>query len=376
MPWKALSMSESRAAFVALVRSHTVSFAAACRQFGIARKTGYKWLRRATDQPFQPLVDRSRRPQTSPAQTRSDIEQAVLQLRQQFGWGARKLHALLRRQGLAVPSPRTITAILHRHQQIMPRVSEPPAVQRFERAAANDLWQLDFKGPLAFQRRKLHLFSVLDDHARFALSSDLVADKTMATAWESLWRLFGEVGLPASVLCDNAFAAPGHVGVSWFEARLIRLGVGCLHGRPYHPQTQGKIERWHGTLAAEIFPRLPWDDPVRFAAGLRHWRTTVYNAVRPHEALGDVAPITRWRPSPRRRPDTLPRVEYAAGVRVRKVMQKGEISWRNCEILVGAGLHGEWVRVEEDALGHVGVWYAWKQIRSVPVDQLRRRAIV
>ncbi len=375
MPWSALSMSESRAAFVSLVRSRSVSVAEACRQFGIARKTGYKWLHRAAFEPLQPLTDRSRSPRFSPARTSDDIEQAILQLRLQFGWGARKIHALLRQQQIAIPSARTITAVLHRHQQIVPRSSVPLTPRRFERHAANELWQLDFKGPLEFRRRKLQLFDILDDHSRFALAAELVDDKTMATAWKILWRLFGEVGLPESILCDNAFAATGNTGLSWFDAQLIRLGISPTHGRPYHPQTQGKIERWHGTLEAEAFPRLPWDSPDHFQAELRRWRVEIYNALRPHEALGDVAPITRWRPSPRRRPHTLPPVDYPSGASLRKVMQKGEISWRNCEILVGAGIAGQWVRVEEYH-GQLELWYAWKKIRSLPIDQLRRRAIV
>jgi transposase-like protein len=375
MPWKELSMSESRAAFVSLVLSRTSSVAQACRQFGIARKTGYKWLRRAFDQPLLPLADRSRRPLASPARTPADLEQAILQLRSQYGWGARKIHTLLRQQLRFTPSPRTITAVLHRHQQIMPRRPLEPSPRRFERNAANELWQVDFKGPLEFRRRKFQLFDVLDDHSRFALASELVDDKTMATAWAILWRLFGEVGLPETILCDNAFAATGNTGLSWFDAQLIRLGIHPAHGRPYHPQTQGKIERWHGTLEAEAFPRLPWDSPDHFEAELRRWRVEVYNALRPHEALGDVAPITRWRPSPRRRPDTLPSVDYPPGATLRKVMQKGEISWRSCEILAGAGITGQWVRVEERH-GQVELWYAWKQIRSVPIDQIRKRAIV
>lgn len=376
MPWKAFSMSESRTAFVSLVRSQTVTLAEACRQFAISRKTGYKWLHRASDPSPQPLVDHSRRPRTSPARTPADLEQAILQLRQQYGWGARKIRALLGQQQTGVPSTRTITAVLRRHHQITPRpMAVRPPLQPFERAAPNELWQVDFKGPLEFHRDKFYLFDVLDDHSRYALGCELVGDKSMATAWNFLWQLFGEVGLPEMILCDNAFAATGNTGLSWFDAQLIRLDIRPAHGRPYHPQTQGKIERWHGTLETEAFPRLSRDQPATFAAALRRWRTEVYNAVRPHEALGDVAPITRWRPSPRRRPATLPLVEYPSGAVLRKVMQKGEISWRNCEILVGAGLRGEWVCVEENE-GMVQVRYSWKQIRSLPVDQLRKRAIV
>ena len=375
MPWKAISMSESRAAFVSLVHSGTVSYAQACRAFDIARKTGYKWLARAQLQRELPLDDRSRKPQRSPGRTSQEIEQAILRVRQQHGWGGRKIHAYLRSQGMVVPSPRTITAVLQRHDCIAPpRAAEAPPL-RFERHAANQLWQVDFKGPVTFQRVKWHLFDVLDDHSRYALACELVEDKTMATAWKILWQLFGDVGLPDSVLCDNAFAATGGTGLSWFDARLIRLGIRPAHGRPYHPQTQGKIERWHGTLEAEVFPRVRWHDPVAFAADVRRWRVEVYNAIRPHEALADRPPISRWQRSARLRPPTLPPIAYPSGAVVRKVMHKGEISWRNCEILVGAGIAGEWVRVQEQD-NQVCLFYGWKEIRRVPVDQLRKRAIV
>jgi transposase InsO family protein len=375
MPWKALSMSESRAAFLSLVRSGTVSMAQACRSFGIARKTGYKWLARADLHPELALADRSRKPHRSPGRTPDDIEQAILSVRQMHGWGGRKIHAYLQSQERVVPSARTITAVLHRHNCIRPAAQAATPVQRFQRSAANQLWQVDFKGPVTFQRCKRHLFDILDDHSRYALACELVEDKTMATAWRILWQLFGDVGLPESLLCDNAFAAVGGTGLSWFDARLIRLGIRPAHGRPYHPQTQGKIERWHGTLEAEIFPRIRWHDPVAFAADLRRWRVEVYNAIRPHEALDDQPPISRWQCSARARPQTLPAVHYPSGAVLRKVMHKGEISWRNCEILVGAGIAGEWVRLEERN-GQVCLFYSWKEIRRVPVDQLRKRAIV
>src|SRR5262245_1493658 len=269
----------------------------------------------------------------------------------------------------------------HRHRRpAPPRLHRAGRGERltdlaFERDAANQLWQADFKGPLDFRRCKLHLFDVLDDHSRYALACELLPDRTMAGAWRILWNLFGEVGLPEAVLCDNAFAARTNTGLSWFDAQLIRLGVRPVHGRPYHPQTQGKIERWHGTLQAEAFRRVCWDSPDTFAADLRRWRTEVYNAVRPHEALGDRPPVTRWRLSTRRRPSAVPVVEYPSRATLRKVMQKGEISWHNCEILVGAGIAGDWVRVEERD-GLVAVWYSWKEIRRLPIDHLRKRAIV
>ena len=208
--------------------------------------------------------------------------------------------------------------------------------------------------------------------ARFALVCG--TDVTMARAGNVLGNVFGEYGLPDAILCDNAFGSWGP-GVSWFEARLMRLDVRVVHGRPYHPQTQGKVERFHGTLEAEIFPRLPRDNLEHFQAGLEQWRRDVYNAIRPHEALGDVAPVTRWRPCERRRPAKLPTVEYPDGTVIRKVSTVGDVRWRCAKILAGHGLIGEFVRIEEiDNL--VNLWYGTHRIRQIPVDQLRTAGLL
>src|SRR5262249_48341902 len=146
------------------------------------------------------------------------------------------------------PPVRTAAAILSRHGRVTRARPEPPATQRFERPEPNQLWQLDFKGYLWVARRKVFPLTVLDDHSRYLLAARPCADQTMATAWEVLWGVFGEAGLPDALLCDNAFGThnPGVPTLSWFEARLLRCGVRPIHGRPYHPQTQGKVERFHG----------------------------------------------------------------------------------------------------------------------------------
>jgi transposase InsO family protein len=377
MPWKVAPMSELRLAFVHLVRTTGFSVARACRHFGISRKTGHKWLRRYRDDPGRPLGDRPRRPQHSPRRTAADTEQRILAVRDEYGWGARKIRAVLAGRGQEVPSARTVHQVLARHGRLDAPAPRPEACQRFERARPNELWQLDFKGPLEVERRRVYPLAVEDDHSRFLLALEPCPDLTMATAWDVLWRAFGDYGLPEGVLCDHAFGTRGQnpLGVSWFEARLIRLGVHPRHGRPYHPQTQGKVERLNGTLEREVWPRVRRDSLAHFAADLQRWRATVYNVLRPHQALADRPPVTRWRPSPRPRPAVLPPVAYGAEAVLRKVMNRGDVSWRGYRILVGAGLEGEWVRVEER--GHeVAVWYAWKQLRLLPTAELRRGTIL
>jgi len=369
MPWSTTTMSDLRTAFVHAVRTAKQPVAQAARDYGISRKTAYKWLARFDAQ--QPLDNRSRRPRRSPARTAPELEAAILAIRDQFGWGPRKIAAYLRNHDQPTLPVRTAAAVLARHGRIAAPPAPDGAEQRFEWSEPNQLWQVDFKGFIEVARQKVYPLTVLDDHSRFLLALGCGDDLTMARAWDVLWNVFGEYGLPEAILCDNAFASAG-LGVSWFEARLLRLGIRAAHGRPYHPQTQGKVERLHGTLEAEVFPRLPHHDRVAFEAGLDRWRREVYNAVRPHESLGDVPPATRWRPSPRPRPSTLPAMHYPVGSTLRRVASVGEIRWRGAKALVGGGLVGEWVRLEETA-DSLLVWYGPYRIRQIPLDQFHHR---
>jgi hypothetical protein len=142
-----------------------------------------------------------------------------------------------------------------------------------------------------------------------------------------------------------------------------------MHGRAYHPQTQGKVERFHGTLEREVWPKARRDLLENFQADLERWRP-VYNSIRPHEALGDEPPATRWAPSPRRRPDAVPEVSYPADVEVRAVGPDGAIRWHRSRIRVGVGPSGERVRVDDQ--GHqVEVYYGTHRARVIAAAQLR-----
>jgi transposase InsO family protein len=372
MPWSTNTVSELRTAFVHAVRTAGQSVTQAANDFGISRKTAYKWLARFDAQ--QPLDNQSRRPHHSPTRTSDPLETAVLAVRDQHGWGPRKIAAYLRDQNQPTLPVRTAAAILRRRQRIAPKPATEIADQRFERSEPNQLWQVDFKGSVEVARRKVYPLTVLDDHSRFLLALGCGEDVTMARAWNVLWNVFGEYGLPEAILCDNAFGSSG-LGVSWFEARLMRLGVRATHGRAYHPQTQGKVERLHGTLEAEVFPRLPRDDRAAFEAGLDRWRREVYNVLRPHESLGDVPPARRWRPSTRERPRVLPAVEYPPGSVVRRASSGGVIRWRGAKLLAGNGVVGEWVRVEETG-DAVALWYGPYRIRQIPLDQFQKPGLL
>jgi transposase InsO family protein len=377
MPWEVLPVSELRTAFVHEVRTLQVPVSVACEKFNISRKTGYKWLQRYAEQPGVPLVDRSRRPETSPKKTTADIEQAVLEVRERFHWGPRKIHAFLKEQGRALRSSRTVANILKRHGCIASAPKTEAATQSFERAQPHELWQCDYKGPLEVARQKVYMLSVIDDHSRYLLALQPTLDLTMRTAFDVLWRAFGEVGLPESVLSDNAFGTGRSVPktISWFDSMLVRLGIQPIHGRPYHPQTQGKVERFHGTLEQELLPYVRRDSLPHFTADLDEWRRDVYNPIRPHESLGDRPPLTRFTASPRPRPKKLPAVVYPEGSALRRVSSTGFIRWRFYRIQVGHGLAHQYVRVEERD-HELAVFFLWKQIRLIAAADLREDTLL
>jgi transposase InsO family protein len=368
-------VSEQRWVLVQRILQLHQSVSAVAREFGVSRKTAYKWIKRYRRDPDQRLVDRSRRPHRSPGRSAAAVEQAVLGVHDRHRWGARKIHRVLQDQsttttGLmpSIPSIRTLAAILKRHDRVGIKAQPPPpADTRFERPVPNALWQLDHKGVVEVDRRRFRPLTVIDDHSRYCLCFSPMSDLTTTSTWQRLWILFGEVGLPDAILCDNAFA--GTIGISGFDAMLVRLNIQPIHGRPYHPQTQGKVERLHGTIQRELINFDARRDSLQnFTADCERWRRT-YNTLRPHESLGDVPPVGRWRPSERKRPEVLPPVSYEPHAMLRRVSQVGDISYRQARIVVGRSLARQFVEVRQSE-HDVRVYYGWKTIRVIPNDQL------
>jgi transposase InsO family protein len=321
-----------RKELVTLARQEGANKRALFRRYGIEPRIGYKWLDRYEAEGDGGLADRSRRPHSCPDRTPAAMEAKIVGLRRKHpSWGGRKLRRRLVELGEdGVPSASTITAILQRHGLIDPSKSaEHRAFQRFERAAPNELWQMDFKGHFETDAGRCHPLTILDDHSRFALTIRACADEARPTVQDALSGVFRRYGLPERMLTDNGppWAEPER-GWTMLGAWLLRLGIGLTHGRPYHPQTQGKDERFHRTLKAEVISTRAWRDLGQCARAFETWRH-IYNAERPHEALELATPVTRYRPSPREFPEMLPPIEYGPGDSVRKVQDSGRISFAN-----------------------------------------------
>ena len=330
MPWQARTPVQLREEFVQLSLSQAIPFSELCRRFAISRKTGYKWRARYSQAGTVGLRDQSRRPQRSPGQTAPAVEAAVVRLRAAHPrWGARKLRRRLQEVGwVPVPASSTLTRILHRQGLVAPRLpGEASRWRRFEHPVPNSLWQMDFKGTVYTLAGPGHPLTVLDDHSRFNLCLAVLPDQQTSGVQRGLTATFRRYGLPDCLLMDNGSPWGNDAEHPWtpLTVWLVRVGIRVSHSRPYHPQTLGKDVRFHRTLATEVLATRQWRDLAHCQAAVDRWRV-VYNTERPHEALGLAVPASRYAPSLRAFPESLPPIEYPAACLVRKVQQGGHCS--------------------------------------------------
>ena len=255
-----------------------------------------------------------------------------------------------------MPAASTITAILRRHGRIDPEEAEKHrAWQRFEAEAANELWQMDFKGHFAMDQGRCHPLTVLDDHSRFALGLEACADERGVTVKERLTGVFRRYGLPRKMLMDNGspWGADAAHPYTPLTVWLLRLGVKVGHSGPYHPQTLGKDERFHRTLEAELLQYCRGLELAACQRRFEEWRLS-YNLERPHEALGLAPPVSRYRESPRSFPETLPPLIYGPGDQVRKVQAEGWLTFRGRHFRLSKAFRGEAVALRPTLRD--GIW--------------------
>jgi transposase InsO family protein len=342
-----MDVREQRVRFVVAAFRREQSFSRLCAEFGISRPTGRLWLERYRSGGVAEIAERSRRPHRSPTQTPAEFEQAVIELRQRYpDWGARKLQVLLRAGGVDLAAS-TIHRVLLRHHLVRAGDRHATATSRFERGAPNQLWQMDFKGPKLWHQ-PVGPLSVLDDHSRYLIALDAVGSTRAEPVRERLEQAFIRCGVPEAMLMDH--------GIPWWswggpQAAITRLGlwlmkqgIGLHWSGIGHPQTQGKVERFHGALQQALSKRgLQGEEPQRWLDSYR-WE---HNYLRPHEAIGMATPATRWQPSTRRYDPAPPRWEYPSGAWVLKVDCGGQLDVRGQRWQIGQALRGEYVRVIE-----------------------------
>jgi len=344
MPWREFTRMSERSEFAAFASLRGVNMSELCRRYEISRQTGYKWLKRA-DSGEGDFADRSRRPLSSPKRIPPELESLVLAVRERYPfYGGRKIRRCLVADGVEQPpAASTITAVLKRHGLLAPERRLKRDWQRFEEDDANGLWQMDFKGHFPLNKGRCHPLTILDDHSRFCISLAACANELGSTVRSRLTGAFQLYGLPERMLMDNGapWGSSGQSQHTRFTAWLIRLGVTVSHGRPHHPQTQGKDERFHRTLKLEVIGRRPvWRDNPEVQTAFDSWRPE-YNFSRPHEALGLEPPASRYRPSPRPFPSKLPPIEYDADFEVRRVRGNGRIKLKGRHFFLGKAFAGD-----------------------------------
>ncbi len=370
MPWNAMDAMSLRAEFVVLAHQKGSNIRGLCRRYQISPRTAYKWLKRYEQEGLAGLEDRSRRPKRSPRQTKAEMEAKVLAVREERGWGGRKLARWLHNQGCeGVPHPNTITDILRRAGKLDEEVcAQRGPVQRFERNLPNELWQMDFKGHFATLNGRCHPLTLLDDHSRFCVGLKACEDETGQTVQGHLVSIFRQYGLPKAILCDNGGpwgAGYPELELSTLAVWLICLGIALQHGRPAHPQTQGKDERFHRTLKAELLQGRSFSNPLDCQRYFDAWRDR-YNLERPHEALHLDTPAQHYSLSQRLYPEVLPPIEYNAGEIVRKVQSNADVTYHDREYRVGKGLIGQYVALRPtETEGVFDVFFCHYKIRQI-----------
>lgn len=322
-----------------------VRVSALCAELGISRQTFYKYKRRWDAEGPGGLVERSRRPATSPGLIDAELEEEIIRLRKALPVdnGAQTIAYHLGRTGWEVPSVRTIHRALVRRGMVVPQPQKRPrsSWRRFEWPRANDAWQIDATRWVLRSGREIWIMDVLDDHSRLVVAATVCGGPTGDAAWSALCHGAEHHGVPAHVMSDNGTCFTGRLlsgGEAAFERDLRALGVRHIRSTPGHPQTCGKLERWHQTLkkwlrsqplartGAELQRQL--DDFVDY-----------YNHHRPHRALHGDTPAERWTATDRAVPgDPIPATPHAT---LHRVQRNNLISWGQHRIAVGPGLVGQ-----------------------------------
>jgi transposase InsO family protein len=370
------------AAVVAFVAGEAMNVRRVCAGAGISRQTFYKYAARLEAEGMAGFEPRSRRPRSFPHAVSVEIEEVVVALRKDLAdqghdHGATTLQWHLGRDPRfkrAVPSVATVHRILVRRGFVLPQPQKRPksSWRRFEAPAPNEWWQIDAMD-WVIATGLVKVFNVLDDHSRLACRSRAVLETTGEEAWATFCQAAAQWGLPAGVLSDNGLCFSGKLrGFEvLFEAKLRDAGVRPFTGRPYHPQTTGKVERFQQTLKKWLRRQ---DRRRGLARDLAELQARLdefcayYNQQRPHQGIGRLTPLHRWQaspaataapaplahPAPRTLPQTLT-VTTTGMIRVNDVIINAGSRWAGCDAIVLIDAHYATIFVDGQLVRHLKI---------------------
>jgi transposase InsO family protein len=348
MPWKETDKVNERMQFVSRLLSGE-RMSDLCREYGISRKTGYKYKARFEQKGPQALYDVSRRPHGHPRKTPDTVVQQVLAARKEFPtWGPKKLSVLLKERypTVPMPCPSTIGVILKdaglSKERKKRRRATPVGPRCVQASAPNEVWTVDFKGQFRLGHgRYCYPLTLNDAFSRYSLSIEALHSTQVPLTQQALQMAFEHYGLPSAIRSDNGvpFASTGRFGWSELSVWLLRLGIALQRIEPGKPQQNGCHERFHRTLKAETTRPA---QPTLLAQQQRfdEWRME-YNEVRPHESLGQKPPASVYTHSAVPMPPALPPQRYPLCDERVVVSRCGSIRLGHKRVYIARVLHGQ-----------------------------------
>ncbi len=348
MPWKGQSVKDQRIEFVIRAKQEDSNISELCREFGITRPTGYLWLKRLEEvDHLNDLTSKSTRPHCSPNQIDPSIEAKIIELRKIYGWAGKKLKVILKSRGIDV-SESTIDRTIKRNHLTESEYANSIPIKRFEHENPNDLWQMDFKGEFRMGEGYCYPFTVLDDCSRYSLSVTALTSTSLKGTQKALVGLFRKYGMPKSILTDHGapwWSTTNRYGLTRLSVEIIKQGVE-LRFSPYkHPQTQGKIERFHRSLKRSIMREGLSNTISEYRSRFDRFRHD-YNYFRPHEALEMDIPAQHYQPSLRPYQEHPKEWEYEEA-QVMKLNTQGCMDYKSHRYFVSEALANERVSITE-----------------------------
>jgi transposase InsO family protein len=373
---KVVNMAEMRREIVLEAQQGSETITQICARYGISRETFYRYRRRYLAHGIDGLEDRSRQPNHSPNRMDPQIEIKICTLRKSHPrWGARRIHAELERAGFTPPAVSSIHQALRRNHLVADQAPRRrKAFKRFQREISNDLWQIDATQVRLVNSRKAWALDMIDDHSRYLLSAVAAKAPTGEAAWDCFEEASTRYGVPRQVLSDNGLCFTGrlHKVEVEFERSLKTIGVHLINSGPYHPQTLGKLERFHKTLKLWLADEGPIEDLGHLQELLDAFKHH-YNTERPHQGIGNLTPIERYRHVP---PSSEGPISSGVDKKgeptcpprsiVRRVTSVGNIGYRNSQITIGKRFRGAVVRVI-DVGGLTHIYWGEELVRVLAI---------
>lgn len=376
MPFTGRTIMDERIRFVLAASRREGHMTGLCKEFGISRTTGYKWLHRyEAAGRVQELREYSRRPRHSPGETPAWLVDRIVSLRLAYGWGGRKLQPLLADEGISI-SETTINRVIKRVGLVCEREVAGMAPHRFVRDHPNDLWQMDFKGDYPLGRGRCYPLSMLDDHSRFALGVFALEGQTGQAVHDCLVTTFQRYGVPRAMLIDHGipwWSSNGY-GLTWVAVAMIKQGIDLCLSAVRHPQTQGKVERFHRTLNESVRHRGHPETLAEWIRALDEF-VYIYNHLRGHEALDMDVPSSHYQPSDTPYNPHPPEWLYDSDAPVLPLNTQGCLTWHSQRYFVSEALANELVQVHTlDYLLLVQFRHMW--IREIDLRTGRSHTLI